>query len=327
MRIAFLVSVLVLLMIFLAVENALAQPPVCVFHGRVNAPDGTLMTAFVEDIPSGTAFVGGGKYNIKVIQPGGKNYQGKFVYFQVGELWAIEVGIWRMGGVVELDLTLTATPPEMVRPTPTPTPTPIVPAPTPTPTPTPKPPIRPASISLSWSEGVGAMTVIGNNFYPNVEIVLFCNNEEIGTVPHKVLTDELGQFTALMTAPPKPGKYVLKVVDAEGRTAKASFRVLDLTGPRGPRGEKGEKGERGEPGPRGIKGDPGPIGPRGPKGEKGDVGPPGPRGEPGPAPVGGLALQIAIIFLATISFVISFVIAIMIRRERRLRRERGGWIP
>jgi len=301
-----------------------AQPPVCSFYGRVNAADGTLITAFVEGIPSGTAFVGAGKYNIKVIQPAGKSYQGKFVCFQVGELWAIEIGVWKLGANVKLDLTLTTTPPAIVKPTPTPTP--VAPTPTPTPTP-PKPPIRPAAISLSWSEGVGAMTVVGANFYPNSEVVLFFDGEEVGTVPHKVITDELGQFTALITTPPKPGKYGLKVVDAEGRTAKATFRVLDLTGPRGPRGEKGEKGERGEPGPRGMKGDPGPIGPQGPKGEKGDVGPPGPRGEPGPAPVGGLALQIAVIFMASVAFTISLVIAFMIRRERRIRRERGGWIP
>jgi len=304
-----------------------AQPPVCSFYGRVNAADGTLITAFVEGIPSGTTFVGAGKYNIKVIQPAGKSYQGKFVSFQVGELWAIEIGVWKIGANIKLDLTLTTTPPAIVKPTPTPTPTPVAPTPTPTPTPTPKPPIRPASIALSWSEGVGAMTVVGNNFYPNVEVVLFIADKEVGTVPSKVVTDEYGQFTAIITVPVDPGKYDLEAVDAEGRTAKGSFRVLDLTGPRGPRGEKGEKGERGEPGPRGIKGDPGPIGPQGPKGEKGDIGPPGPRGEPGPAPIGGLALQVAVIFMATISFTISLVITFMIRKERKVRRERGGWIP
>jgi len=280
-------------------ESVHAQPPVCSFYGICNMPDGTMIVAYVEGLPSGTAFVGQGQYNIKVIQPAGKNFHGKFVYFQLGEGWARENGIWEIGANKELNLTFTTVKPEM----------PLAPTPTPTPTPTPppiKPPIKPAAIKLSPEESAGVVMVLGENFWPESKVSIFLNGEEVPTIPPTIEVDDESKFSALIVVPMGSGEHTLVAIDATGRSAQGRFKAIDLTGPPGPPGppgEKGEKGEKGDPGEVGPPGPQGEPGPRGPKGERGEVGPPGPPGKEVP---GGVILPIVAIVLAFIALLIAY---------------------
>jgi len=296
--------IFLLLLILLAVlavypEVASGQPPVCAFYGGCPMADGTLITAFVEGIPSGTCFVGNSSYKMNVTQPSGQNFEGKTVYFKLGEYWAKQTGIWEMGAAKKLDLTPGGFPPPTV-PTETPKPEP---SPTPTPSPTPILPTRPPKIELSSKSGVGAIIVKGENFWPGAQVAIFWNETEVLTVPTKLKVNNQGEFSAIIAIPSTPGQFLVQAMDTTGRSARAEFQVPSLIGPRGPKGERGEKGE---PGEKGEKGDPGEKGPqgdpgiRGPRGEKGEVGPPGKD-----AP---LILPIAAVVISLISFWIALSI-------------------
>jgi len=287
----FLLFLILLAVLALYPQATSGQPPVCSFYGVCNQVDGTMIVAYIEGIPAGTAFVGEGKYNIKVVQPSGRDFHGKFVYFQIGEGWASEVGIWEAGMNKELNLTFTTERPDMPgAPTPEPTPSP-------TPSPTPTPPTRPPKIELSSKSGVGAIIVKGSHFWPKAQVAIFWNETKILTVPSTVEVDNQGEFSAIIAIPSTPGQFPVEAIDTTGRSAREKFTVPSLIGPQGPKGERGEKGE---PGEKGEKGDPGEKGPqgdpgiRGPRGEKGEVGPPGKD-----AP---LILPIAAVVISLISF-------------------------
>jgi len=292
--------IFLLLLIFLAAlavcpQATSGQPSVCSFYGVCNQPDGTMIVAYVNGLPSGTAFVGQGKYSIKVVQPLGEDFHAKFVYFQIGEGWAREVGIWEAGMNKELDLTFTTEKPDM--------PDIPTPKPTPSPTPLPTPPIRPPKIELSSESGIGAIIVKGLHFWPEAQVSIFWNETEVLTVPTTVKVDNRGEFSAIIAIPSDPGQFLVQAMDTTGRSARAEFRVPSLIGPRGPKGERGEPGEKGEKGDPGEKGPRGEPGIRGPRGEKGDIGPQGPPGKDAP-----LILPLAALVISFISFWIALSI-------------------
>ena len=90
-------------------------PPPHVFVGAVSvdgspAPDGTLVTAFIEGKTGAAAQaeVSGGTYTLMVEQPSGGDYGGKAVTFTVSDLDASPSVPWEFGGADEVNLSVSA---------------------------------------------------------------------------------------------------------------------------------------------------------------------------------------------------------------------------
>ncbi|MCH8989084.1 MAG: hypothetical protein IIA92_09775, partial [Chloroflexi bacterium] len=89
------------------VENPMAQPHVFTGIARIDgntASEGTPITAWVDGYRAGSAVVNENRYVILVKQPEGKSFDGKKVFFKIGEVVADETGRWLLGGGDELNL-------------------------------------------------------------------------------------------------------------------------------------------------------------------------------------------------------------------------------
>jgi hypothetical protein len=143
-----LIMVTVSLLYLPSVISAQGQPPglPCRFHGTVQldgspAPDSTAVAALIRgnEVASAVTISANGtsSYSLTIGQPDGVSYtDGMTVEFSINGYKAQQIGAWRTGGNLELNLTA-STPP-------TPTPTP---SPSPTPTATPVPTLTPTLTS------------------------------------------------------------------------------------------------------------------------------------------------------------------------------------
>ena len=127
-------AVVAMLLALPAMVLAQAQPPrPAVFGGTARiqgatAPNGTVVTAFIDSTAVSTATVSGGNYALIVAQPTGQNFAGKTVTFTVGNATATETGTWQASGGGELNLNGTAAPAATAvpaAPTATPVPAPV----------------------------------------------------------------------------------------------------------------------------------------------------------------------------------------------------------
>jgi hypothetical protein len=167
----------------------------------------------------------------------------------------------------------------------------------------------PATITLSPTHGIAAITVSGTGFYGTVTIT-WDGQTTIPTVPSPLVAQ--GSFTAIISVPTQtsPGGHVVTATASYGATgaptpisASASFIVDNMTGPAGPQGPTGPAGSStGIIGPTGPQGEPGLQGERGPQGEEGPQGEPGPAGSSGSAP----AISIIALVLAIIAVALAF---------------------
>jgi prenyltransferase beta subunit len=157
-------------------------------------------------------------------------------------------------------------------------------------------------LSLTPNAGIAATTLVGSGFASNSAVTVTWDTTTIPTLPSRVLTDQYGNFTAIVTVPTQnsPGFHTIEATDELGGRANGTFAVIDMRGPQGP------KGETGDTGPQGPKGETGDTGPQGPKGETGDT---GPQGEP--------ASTQTIVALAIISVTaVAIAIYSLIRRKQ-----------
>ena len=97
------------------IETADPGPPPHVFVGTVSvdgsaAPDGTVVTAFIEGKTSPViqAEVSGGRYKLMVEQPKDADYDGKAVTFTVSDLETTSTVPWEFGGANEVNLSVSS---------------------------------------------------------------------------------------------------------------------------------------------------------------------------------------------------------------------------
>lgn len=267
------VAVVIVLALFVIPITAFAQPPVCGFYGSVTVDgggvaDGTTVKAWIDQVEAKSVTTTGSKYHMAI----GGSYTGKVVYFTVGETPALVAGsgIWEAGRNKKLDLTATTSSPGTV---------------------------GQAEISLNPAEGM-TTTVSGIRFTPNSTVIITWGGEVVPTVPATVAIDGNGTFSAVIVASTNTaGDYIIKVTDVVGRSAEATFAVVDV---------------RGDPGVQGLQGDPGPQGTKGDQGPKGDPGLQGPKGDSG----GTTVAVIAIVF-AVIAAVLAIAAAVFVYRFKK----------
>ena len=235
LKILALVTVFVLSLVIPALVSAQEVQPHA-FAGTAKldgqpAPNGTLITAYVDGVSSGSGPVSNGRYgdagSFKVLQPPDANYFGKTITFRIGSFLANAVYDWTRGGVDGLDLT---GPRQTVANTPTPNPT-NTPTPTPTPTPTVTPTPAPTNTATPIPPTNTPVIIVGEQGPPGAP----------------------GEHGA-------PG----------GRGQQGEAGAKGLPGERGQEGIPGERGPRGDPGIDGRDGDPGRQGFQGSPGEPGD---------------------------------------------------------
>lgn len=164
-----LIMVMVSLLLLPSVISAQGQPPglPCRFYGTVQldglaAPDGTAVAALIRgnEVASAVATSANGTstYSLTISQPEGVSYtDGMTVEFSINGYKAQQIGAWRTGGNLELNLTASTPPTPTPSPSPSPTPTPT-PAPTLTPTPT-SPPLPTATAAAPTPTPVAPLDV------------------------------------------------------------------------------------------------------------------------------------------------------------------------
>jgi len=171
-------------------------------------------------------------------------------------------------------------------------------------------------IHLDPNSGSPITIVSGNGFVGFAKIFWDDDLEEkdaLPTIPYDVLPEAVsGYFSAIITIPADAasGNHTITAKDKLDNIARASFIVVDMTGPTGPPGPRGEKGERGPTGPQGRTGQgiPGSQGEQGPDGEPGPPGRVGPTGPPGPDP--GLAPQV----MSILAIIIASIALLLVLR-------------
>ena len=85
-------------------------PTVTLDGGCQPVPDGTLVTAWVDEGQVASSQAANGRYTLFVEQPEGASFSGKAVSFKINNINASESAIWAQGGGDELNLTATASP-------------------------------------------------------------------------------------------------------------------------------------------------------------------------------------------------------------------------
>jgi hypothetical protein len=117
-------------------------------------------------------------------------------------------------------------------------------------------------IVLNPSSGIAAFIIDGSDFALNSTITIMWNQTTLKTVPSNVTSDPEGYFQAIAVVPTQgeAGNYSVTASDALGRTAEATFTVLNMTGPQGIPGVNGTEGPQGIAGVNGTDGNPGEAG-------------------------------------------------------------------
>jgi hypothetical protein len=139
-------------------------------------------------------------------------------------------------------------------------------------------------LELVPNTGFASTTIVGSGgFAGNSTITITWDGTLIPTVPQLITTDEYGNFTAIISVltPTIPGAHVVNATDEYGRSALATFTVVNMTGPRGATGATGATGPTGATGATGSTGSQGSQGETGATGATGSTGPQGETGEAG----------------------------------------------
>lgn len=87
------------------------RPPVfggTAYLNGVPAPDGTLVTAWIDGTHVASTTVTNGSYAFVIAQLGGTSYSGKLIIFKVGPGIASQIGVWEADGGTELNLFATS---------------------------------------------------------------------------------------------------------------------------------------------------------------------------------------------------------------------------
>lgn len=110
--------VLAAIVLVVALPGAVSAQPVPphIFLGKVAvdgapAAEGTTIGAWIDGAPAATTKVSDGSYVLLVEQGESGFYARKVITFQVGELAAVQNGIWEQGGASQLNLTAFNPPP------------------------------------------------------------------------------------------------------------------------------------------------------------------------------------------------------------------------
>tara|TARA_B100000315_G_scaffold259171_1_gene313984 strand:- start:200 stop:1558 length:1359 start_codon:yes stop_codon:yes gene_type:complete len=108
-RFTALVAAMVFLIALPAVVLAQAAPPHAFFGSAtvegIPAPDGTVITAWIDDSQVASTTMSEGRYTVVVVEPEGVHYPGETVSFKVGDVEADQTAVWEQGGVNQLNLT------------------------------------------------------------------------------------------------------------------------------------------------------------------------------------------------------------------------------
>jgi len=162
-------------------------------------------------------------------------------------------------------------------------------------------------LSLVPDTGFASTTLTGS-LAPNSLVTVTWDGTEIPTVPSPLVTNEYGEFTAIISVltPTEPGPHTVVATDEMGNSAEATFTVVDMTGPQGEAGPQGPTGPTGLTGPKGDTGPAGPKGDTGTAGSKGDTGATGATGPQGPQ---GSAAPIEYVAASVVLAIIAIVIA------------------
>ena len=167
-------------------------------------------------------------------------------------------------------------------------------------------------LELVPDTGFASTTIVGSGgFAANSNITITWDGTPIPTVPQPITTDAYGNFTTIISVPTQndPGPHVINATDEYGRSAVATFTVVDMTGPTGATGATGPKGDTGDTGPAGATGATGATGPKGDTGDTGATGATGPKGDTGePGPAG----EVSLIYVAAPAGLAVLAIAIAV---------------
>jgi PKD repeat protein len=100
-----------------------------------------------------------------------------------------------------------------------------------------------AYITLSPEKGFASTTVVGAYFTPNATVAIAWDGVVVPTVPSKVVADNNGTFTAIITVPTQTavGNHTVKATDTGGITSEEVFTVVDMTGLQGFQGFQGSR--------------------------------------------------------------------------------------
>jgi len=100
-----------------------------------------------------------------------------------------------------------------------------------------------AYITLSPEKGFACTTVVGAYFTPNATVAIAWDGVVVPTVPSKVVADNNGTFTAIITVPTQTavGNHTVKATDTGGITSEEVFTVVDMTGLQGLQGFQGSR--------------------------------------------------------------------------------------
>mgnify|MGYP005840430109 CR=1 FL=1 len=90
-------------------------------------------------------------------------------------------------------------------------------------------------LELVPNTGFASTTIVGSGFVPNSKITITWDGTPIPTVPQPTTTDVDGNFTAIISVPTQTalGAHVVNATDEYGRSAWATFTVVNMTGPAG----------------------------------------------------------------------------------------------
>jgi parallel beta-helix repeat protein len=81
-------------------------------------------------------------------------------------------------------------------------------------------------LELFPSRGIKTTTLVGSGFVPNSQISVTWNGIPIHTVPSPIITDDYGNFTAIISVLDQTdGTYTIRAVDETGNGAAATFTV------------------------------------------------------------------------------------------------------
>jgi len=83
-------------------------------------------------------------------------------------------------------------------------------------------------LELEPTTGIASTTLVGSGFAPNSRIIVTWNGTEIHTVPNPLITDDYGNFTAMISVLNQTvsGPYLVKAVDEMENEAIATFSVI-----------------------------------------------------------------------------------------------------
>jgi hypothetical protein len=170
-------------------------------------------------------------------------------------------------------------------------------------------------IVLNPSMGL-VTTIVGIAFTPNNTVTILSNGTAVPTVPVTIITDNSGNFTAIITFATTKATYNIVALDSAQISASATFTVPDYTGATGATGATGPTGSTGPAGSQGSTGQ------KGETGEKGDAATSIPTEAPTTTPTGNAStessnIQLLPLTISVVALILAAVavIAVFLRKK------------